>query len=75
MVVSKALLECSAWMISCKKVIQFMEYRNDFHRCIKKIDELKDLLEDAYRKKEKVFVSLGITKDFDNEVASLFLLR
>ncbi len=41
----------------------------------KKIDELKDLLEDAYRKKEKVFVSLGITKDFDNEVASLFLLR
>ncbi len=41
----------------------------------RRINEPKELLKGVYRMKEKVFASLWITKKFDNEVASLSLLR
>jgi hypothetical protein len=36
---------------------------------------MEELLEEMYRTQEKVFTSLEIIKDFDNAVASLFLLH
>jgi hypothetical protein len=61
MVLSKALSECSERMITCKKPIQIMQCRKDFHRCIKKNQCTKGLTRGSVQKERK---SIRLAMDY-----------